>query len=980
MLRTNTDRLGIPQSSLPTPGSSHSPTTPTGGQRSSIPPPSSIRSPTRLQQPKSTSSSSLSSLSSIPSATSPSPALTSGIPGYRKISGSAISKTVPSPLNLSNNSIHQELDQSLAFTQQSQALSSTAGAVSTPSVAASVTTGGSTTNNTSSNASPSKSENVTVTVRIRPFSTSELKVAGGVTQVWEVEDGSSIVYNDDYAVQNRKAAVDYAFDHALTGSDNELIYNTAVKNLVQSAMEGYNGTVFAYGQTSSGKTYTMSGTESQPGITPRAVEDVFKYIRENSEREFLLRVSYMEIYNESIRDLLSPEAIDLRIHEDKRRGVYVSPLKEEIVTTPMQVMRIIERGDYQRHVSSTDFNAHSSRSHSIFQITVESRERSAAVPASPTPWKPSGVRSTGGVRVSQLNLIDLAGSEKASSDVERRKEGAFINKSLLTLGTVIAKLTEEKGAHIPYRDSKLTRILQSSLNGSARVSVICTISPSYLNVEESNNTLKFASRVKKVVTKAQTNQVMDDKALLEKYRREIAELKAQLMMTADATMHASGGASSNIGANGEVDKAKQAELSRLLEKERLKHEEEMNEMNMVRNALKERIDHLTKLILTSQSINAKPAGDHGVGAGHTASSSSTPSGGIIGAGGSGGRSGTTVVETSADGTVLEFPKEIEVRLAQKDTIVRQLQSELESQQEQFQMVRTALERASRGESVDLDKVLGKLEEIKPREKFLIEKRASIMGLNTLVPPGPPSSSLSVTSGTVGSLDKLSKMTVSGTHERQDMDEEDDQDLADTPWNREELQSLRQAKRELEIVVIDQEKKIEDLIALSSSYSRSASPSPPQQQQVPFEDSEEFRNLVLEMEEQREYMLSMDEENERYKASLTEMRNQMRRLKMENQQLKAAAAAAATAQAKTLSNSNIASMNGSNSQQSSEALPTLATDAPSPQIQAKIKELERTAQKERRLRLEDQQRSMSRIVSLEAELTMLKAELSVRDLA
>ncbi|KAF9325466.1 hypothetical protein BG006_011070 [Podila minutissima] len=930
MLRSSNDRLGIPQPTSQASGVL-SPTAPTS-HRSSILPPSSIRTPSRLQQPKSSSSS-----SPIPAAavTATPTAPSTSIPGFRKISVST--PKAPTPLGLTTSVPQEDTSQvspPSSISTTTTTTSTAATPVSTSGSAAAATT-------TTPTPTPGKTENVTVTVRIRPFSNSELKVAGGVTQVWEVNDGSNIVYNDDYAVNTRKAAVDYAYDHALTGSDNELIYNTSVKNLVQSAMEGYNGTVFAYGQTSSGKTYTMSGTETQPGITPRAVEDVFKYIRENSEREFLLRVSYMEIYNESIRDLLSPEAIDLRIHEDKRRGVYVSPLKEEIVTTPIQVMRIIERGDYQRHVSSTDFNAHSSRSHSIFQITVESRERSSAMSGSPTAWKPAGAKSASAVRVSQLNLIDLAGSEKASSDVERRKEGAFINKSLLTLGTVISKLTEEKGAHIPYRDSKLTRILQSSLNGSARVSVISTISPSYLNVEESNNTLKFAARVKKVVTRAQTNQVMDDKALLEKYRREISELKAQLMLTAEATARAP--ASGVNGSGVELDKAKQAELSRLLEKERLKHEEEMGEMNMVRNALKERIEHLTKLILTSSSINTKPADQPALAAGAQVAPSSI----------TGGRGGTTVVETSADGTVLEFPKEIESRLAQKDTIVRQLQSELETQQEKFQMMRTVLERASRGEAVDLDKTLAKLEEIRPQEKFLIEKRASIMGLNTLVQ-----------SSSSGSLDGLAKMSCSGSGERLGMgenNEEDDLDLMDTPWNRSELQSLRQAKRELEIVVIDQEKKIEDLIALSSSYSRSTTPTPPQPPTA-FEDSDEFRNLVLELEEQREHILSMDEEREGYKAALIEMRNRMRRMEMENQQLKA------SAQAKTNGSSNGLS-NGSHE-----------TALSASELAAKIKDLDATAQKERRLRLEDQQRSMGRIASLEAELTMLKAEMSVRDLA
>lgn len=775
----------------------------------------------------------------------------------------------------------------------------------------------------------SKTENVTVTVRIRPFSSSELKVAGGPTEVWTVGDtGSSIAYTDDYAVQARRVAVDYNYDHALTGSDNELIYNTSVKNLVQSAMEGYNGTVFAYGQTSSGKTYTMSGNENQPGITPRAVEDVFKYIRENSDREFLLRVSYLEIYNESIRDLLSPEAIDLRIHEDKRRGVYVSPLKEEIVTAPSQVMRIIERGDYQRHVSSTDFNAHSSRSHSIFQIVIESRDRSTAAAGSPTARKP-GSKSASAVRVSQLNLIDLAGSEKASSNEERRKEGAFINKSLLTLGTVISKLTEEKGAHIPYRDSKLTRILQSSLNGSARVSVICTISPSYLNVEESNNTLKFAARVKKIVTKAQTNQVMDDKALLEKYRREISELKAQLMLTAG-----DGSAGAGPGSGTAASGPQQAELSSLLQKERRKHEEEMVEMNMVRNALKERIDHLTKLILTSSSVHTKGAG-----------AADPPM-------------ARYTVETSADGSVMEFPKEIESRLARKDTIVKELQLELEAQQEKMALMKTALEKAVKGDSVDLEKTLAKVENMDehnpPREKFLSEKRASIMNIKNLEEfdgvDGGDLAALKALQQQHQHLEKQDKALQrldsreSGKSVLAIDDEEEDEELMDTPWNREELHSLRQAKRELEIVVMDQERKLEDMVA--------------------FEDSDEFRELIIEMEEQREKIIAMEEEREGFRIMITELRNTIRKMEI-----------AGTPSSNGSSNGSNTAAGAGASASASSAASTMAAAAA-----ARIREVEQVAQKERRLRMEEQTRNMGRIASLEAELTMLKAELSVRNLA
>ncbi|KAF9362899.1 hypothetical protein BGX34_005285 [Mortierella sp. NVP85] len=856
-------------------------------------------------------------------------------------------------------------------------------------------------------------ENVTVTVRVRPFSATELRAGGGPREVWQVQEDTQISYADDYLLRERRAAVDYAFDHALTGSDNEAIYSKSVKDLVQSAMEGYNSTVFAYGQTSSGKTY--SGTEMEPGIIPRTVEDVFKYIHENSEREFLLRVSYLEIYNESIRDLLSPEAIDLRIHEDRRRGVYVSPLKEEIVTTPSQVMRIIQRGDYQRHTSTTDYNTHSSRSHSIFQIVIESRERAPTAPQSPvsagSPISLSGrrmsfgLKSPSAVRVSQLNLIDLAGSEKAATDAERRKEGSYINKSLLTLGTVISRLTDDKGSHIPFRDSKLTRILQSSLSGNARVSVICTISPSLLNVEESHNTLKFAARVKKIVTRAQTNQVMDDKALLEKYRREISELKAQLLLTAAEVAAgpasagpASAGVRASIGAGG-IDKQKHAELSHLLEKERLKHEEEMMEMNMVRNALRKRIEHLTKLILTSQSVNSRT--------GYANSDDKNANGGAQdGSSGNGGSQPLSLparytVETTADGSVMEFPREIESRLARKDTIVRQLQSELELQQEKMALMKNALQKTVRGEMVDIERTLAKVETgYEPREKMLIEKRASILGLNGIFANGNSNSTSgnsnrnsSIGKGSRGrgsmlkwqsgamlvgdgidldkelvtspieqnangvnkSLDSLlqqqqqqqqqqgaqvgkvetieeegqSAAFPEGEHLAID-DEEEDEDLMDTPWNREELVSLRQAKRELEIVVIEQEKKLEEMVS--------------------FEDSEEFRNLVLELEDQREKIVAMEEEREGFKSTITELKNTIRKLEMSRSELGGGGRGAASTPTPTTAGTN------------------------------RAQELELMLQRERKLRMEEQTNSMSRIASLEAQLSILMAEQSVRELA
>ncbi|KAI8097366.1 kinesin motor domain-containing protein [Halteromyces radiatus] len=289
----------------------------------------------------------------------------------------------------------------------------------------------------------------------------------------------------------------------------------------------------------------MMGTESEPGIIPRAVDEVFAYIKMAMNNEFLLRVSYLEIYNETIRDLLAPENDNLKIHENKQRGIYVAPVTEEVVTCAQDVLNVIHRGEGNRHISTTDYNLHSSRSHTIFQMVIESRQRSndsttlstrLAPQQSRTLLHPSQRKES--VKISQLNLIDLAGSEKAASNQDRRKEGAFINKSLLTLGTVISKLTEvgKSTGHIPYRDSKLTRILQSSLSGHAKVVVICTISPYTLAVDESINTLKFATRVKKIVTAAKNDAVLDDKALLQQYRGEIVDLKIKLQTANDVLL------------------------------------------------------------------------------------------------------------------------------------------------------------------------------------------------------------------------------------------------------------------------------------------------------------------------------------------------------------------------------------------------------------------------------------------------------------
>ena len=329
----------------------------------------------------------------------------------------------------------------------------------------------------------------------------------------------------------------YSFDRLFRPSETtQEVYERMAEGLVWSAMDGFNATIFAYGQTGSGKTFTMKGNlRRSPGIIPLAVQDLFEYIKQTPEREFLLRVSYFEIYNEIINDLLEPSNQNLSIRESRSKGIYVENLREEIVRSPEKCMSLLAAGESNRKISATTFNKHSSRSHTIFRVVIESKDRAPIRlgddgPASQVFVKPRGQA----VRVSALNLIDLAGSEKASAHTIdpkiRRKEGSYINKSLLTLGNVISKLSsdDKKNGHIPYRDSKLTRILETSLRGNARIAIICTVSVTGSSFDESNSTLKFASRAKIIKNSARVNEFLDDKSLIRKYRNEINELKKKL--------------------------------------------------------------------------------------------------------------------------------------------------------------------------------------------------------------------------------------------------------------------------------------------------------------------------------------------------------------------------------------------------------------------------------------------------------------------
>ncbi|KAI3487723.1 hypothetical protein L1887_48330 [Cichorium endivia] len=503
---------------------------------------------------------------------------------------------------------------------------------------------------TASTSSDSK-QNVVVCVRMRP---SRASASTSEAPVWKCDlDKSQIVPTEHHpAIAKRTTSSERAgagssmvaapsshdldddassstyhfqFDKLIAdGQTTDDMYHSHIAPVVRAAMDGYNGTVFAYGQTGSGKTHTMSGSDTEPGVIPRAVQQVFDMIKQEPDREFLLRVSYLEIYNETLKDLLAPlpplsgagaslqttdrpaspikggsshaagaaQSSTLRIIEDQKQSrVIITGLREEIVTDADTVLDLIQRGQDERHVGATDWNERSSRSHCVFQLTIESRARQTASAGKE-------------VRISQLNLIDLAGSERAASQAERRKEGAFINKSLLTLGTVIGKLTEPTDtadAHIPYRDSKLTRILQTSLSGNARIAVICTLSPDTEHANETLSTLKFGKRCKLVVTTAKKGTAMDDKALLQKYRKELDALRARLEAN---------GASPNPEEPAPVaaiDPALSLESQQKLDElnqQKAAAQKEVESMQKQRSDLKSQIEHLTRLILTSQTVAA----------------------------------------------------------------------------------------------------------------------------------------------------------------------------------------------------------------------------------------------------------------------------------------------------------------------------------------------------------------------------------------
>uniref|UniRef100_A0A1A8KZF0 Kinesin-like protein n=1 Tax=Nothobranchius pienaari TaxID=704102 RepID=A0A1A8KZF0_9TELE len=362
------------------------------------------------------------------------------------------------------------------------------------------------------------SESVKVVVRCRPMNEKE-RAAGFERMVSvDVKLGQIIVRSPRDASELPKI---FTFDSVYDWNSKQIdLYDETFRPLVDSVLLGFNGTIFAYGQTGTGKTFTMEGIRNDAerrGVIPNSFEHIFTHISRTQNQQYLVRACYLEIYQEEIRDLLSKDqSRRLELRERPDIGVYVKDLSSFVTKCVREIENVMNVGNQNRSVGATNMNEHSSRSHAIFVITVECSEL--------------GVDGENHIRVGKLNLVDLAGSErqtKTGAQGERLKEATKINLSLSALGNVISALVDGRSSHIPYRDSKLTRLLQDSLGGNARTVMVANIGPASYNVEETLTTLRYANRAKNIKNKPHINEDPKD-AMLRQFQEEIAKLKEQL--------------------------------------------------------------------------------------------------------------------------------------------------------------------------------------------------------------------------------------------------------------------------------------------------------------------------------------------------------------------------------------------------------------------------------------------------------------------
>ncbi|CAJ1969196.1 unnamed protein product [Cylindrotheca closterium] len=438
-------------------------------------------------------------------------------------------------------------------------------------------------------------QNIKVAVRIRPLSTVSESSPNNDNEkskektAWALEKSGAM---DTLVQKGMTLKVDgksvFRFDSVFDEeTQTPLVYKSMARGMVKTVLAGKHATLFAYGQTGSGKTFTMQGdgkrSGGQAGIIQLVTSDLFRFMKQgkSTDREFVVKVSYIEIYNETIRDLLSDDAGSTQSHGSApppkrgRRGshldrvniratasgeVVINSIQNEVKSAD-EVLEYLIAGNAQRKVAKTDMNKHSSRSHAVFRLTVESR-----------PKEPGegGVEEI--VRISDFNLVDLAGSESVKMSGTtgiRKREGANINQSLLSLSTVIHSLSmpeKKRPKHINYRDSKLTRMLQPHLSGNAEIAIVCCISPSKAYAEETRTTLRFAYRAKLIRVTPKVNEILDDGAKIKKLERELAKAKKMIEELRGQPSSPLGFSSSQASEplqNGSADKIRSASINTL---------------------------------------------------------------------------------------------------------------------------------------------------------------------------------------------------------------------------------------------------------------------------------------------------------------------------------------------------------------------------------------------------------------------------------
>eukprot|EP00033_Pygsuia_biforma_P002681 GCRY01002962.1.p1 GENE.GCRY01002962.1~~GCRY01002962.1.p1 ORF type:complete len:710 (-),score=213.57 GCRY01002962.1:424-2553(-) len=427
------------------------------------------------------------------------------------------------------------------------------------------------------------STNVKVAVRLRPFNQREKERNAALCMEMPTPQ-QTIITNPETSKKYT-----YTFDHSYwLDTPQEVVYTDLGVPLLESAFAGYNATIFAYGQTGAGKSYSMTGNESARGIIPQMNKDIFAKIEEApSSMKYLVTVSFLEIYREEVKDLLNPSGKDLKVREHPKLGVYVEHLAELVVKSHQDVMRLMDQGNHIRAVASTNMNDTSSRSHSVFTVKIAAKDED---------------NEHGGYHA-KINLVDLAGSERQASTGatgDRLKEGAAINKSLSALGNVINALADpkKKAKFIPYRDSKLTRILQESLGGNTKTVMLAALSPADINFDETHSTLQYANRAKNICNKAVKNE--DENArIIRELREEVERLRKQVSVE--------GGGGVDVQSVEQMEKAiddlkrakqetweQKEKLSREMEEERKKTLKEKGLMELLMENLREENEKLKK--------------------------------------------------------------------------------------------------------------------------------------------------------------------------------------------------------------------------------------------------------------------------------------------------------------------------------------------------------------------------------------------------